>query len=250
MAYERYWAETRKTLTANGATSGILTVADTTGLFVRQQATLSATGTASLDGEIKEVLSSTQFRFGPANGNIPGTAYDCSVYTTALSSLIFTPKQAMVYSFAEEATHMAYDTEPIRALRVTLVDPQGNYAATEISSVSVSNTINVSVTGSQATFQYAKVANTVITASNNSVTTAYLIMTTGGASRVFTAVSTMDQYVGVSVNGTQVTELGNGESYSIDLASNGRSLNASSTIGLWNISTTSATGTVRISTMY
>lgn len=249
MAYENFWPQYSANLSGTGTSGGYVTLATTTGLYVRQKIILS--GATSLTGVIKEVLSSTVVRVGPDDGNFPGTGYDVSLFTP--SATLFAPFQQIQYRGNHNSLQVVYETEPTKALRTMAVDPQGNYVAPGTISVSgslsvtisSSDILSVTTTSSAATFQFFKVANTTLTAGNAAVGSAFSVGTITNNAVIFTAINSLDQNVGLALNGSQIQELGPSESFSLDLKSNSRVINASTTIGIWNVSATSSTGSIR-----
>ncbi len=252
--YENFWPQAQTNLSATGTSGGYVSVTSTLGFYVRQKVTVS--GSSVTHGVVKEILNTTTLRIGSDNGVYPGTAYDMSGFNPG--GVLFAPFQDIQYRSNANSLAVVYETEPVKALRVITVDYAGNYvdpsgASTPISvtvtglSVTVSNSfVTVSNAVSNASFQYAKTVAATLTAGNASVTQAFPMATLASAARIFTVLSSNDQPVGVSLNGTQVSELNIGESFSYDLATNGRIINASTTVGLWNISATSITGSVRL----
>ncbi len=239
MASESFWPQYSATMSATGSAAGYVSVTSTSGLYVRQQITLS--GATSLTGVVKEVISSTQFRFGPDDGNYPGTA--TSVLSFVAGDKVFAPYQPIVYHNNNGAINVSYECEPTKAIRVFTVDPQGNYidpsgASTPLSVTSTNST-------SAATFQFIKVAAASITAGNASITQAFNAGTITSAARIFGVVSSLNSATGMSLNGVQVFEFNQGEAYTDDLAEANRVINASTTIGLWNVSVSSSSGSIR-----
>jgi hypothetical protein len=256
MAYENYWPTVTSNLSATGGSDGRLSLTSTYGFYVRQKVTLSS-GASSITGEVKEVLSSTVLRMGPDNGIIPGAGLNLSAFLAG--GTLTAQYQQIQFHGNGNVPQIVYENEPTKALRVITVDPVGNYidpsgSSTPISvtvtglSVTVSNaSLTIVVTASTgAAFQFTKVAAATITAGNASITQAFSAATVSATARIFAVLSSLDQAVGISVNGVQISELNQGESFGYDLGSNGRVLNSSSTIGLWNISATSVTGSVRL----
>lgn len=254
MAYENFWSQASSNLSATGGADGRVSVTSTLGFYVRQKVTLSS-GSSNTTGMVKEVISSTVLRVGPDDGNTPGTAYDLSSYNP--SGSLFAAFQPIIYGRGTDVLKNTYEVEPTKAIRVITVDPVGNYidpsgASTPISvtvtglSVTVSNaSLTVANAVSAASFQYIKVVAATLTVSLTSSATAFPAGTISAAARIFSVLSSLDSAVGIALNGTQIAELNQGESFGYDLATNGRVINASTTIGLWNISTTSVTGSIR-----
>lgn len=248
MAYESFWPQATTNLSATGS-NGQVTVTSTAGFYVRQLVTVSQ-GSNLTSGAVNEILSATSMRVGSITGTYPGVSYDMSGY--GAGAVVMAPFQTIVYGNQTNILKDVYECEPTKALRVMTVDQTGNYVASSSggagSSVSVSNfpaSQLVVITSSAATFQYIKVAAATLTVSNTSSATAFSAGTISSSAKIFSAVSNLDQAIGITFNGTQIAELNQGESLSWDLSSNGRFINASTTIGVYNITTTSSSGSVR-----
>jgi hypothetical protein len=117
--------------TANGTTDGIIILASTFGLFVGQNLTVSATSLPTKQVEIKDVISKTQIRVGPQDGN-PDRYTALNLYTTALSASITAPEQPYgVDAPNGQVLAGVYENLPIAALRNVLVDPTGFFYTTD-----------------------------------------------------------------------------------------------------------------------
>lgn len=228
MAYDSFWSEVRTNSSATSS-GGMVSVSSTFGFYVRQKVTVSG-GSSVTHGVVKEVVSSSVIRVGAEGGTYPGTSYDLSTYP--IGSSVYAPFQPIVFEGNFSPMQLAYENEPIKAIRVLIVDQTGNADAGSGSS--------------QAAFRFVKTAAASITAGNASITQALLVTTLSSNANIFSALSSLDSAVGISVNGVQVSELNQGESFGYDLAGAGRVLNSSSTIGVWNISATSVTGSIRL----
>jgi len=247
---ERNWPAASAALTADGDATGVLTVGSTSGFYSGQLVQLFGTGLTTKNLKVLEVISATQMRVGPVSQSYEGSGTDCAGFTTGLSSTVAAKVQPKVFPGDDEVVAVVYESQPTTALRVMTVDRQGNYVTAgsgSAASVSVTNTVSITSALTSATFQYIKVASTSVTAGNASVTQAFPSGTISGNARIFTCVSTFNSNVGISLNGSQIQELGNNESFSYDLATNGRQINSSTTIGVWNISATSTSGSLRFS---
>ncbi len=228
MAYESFWSEVRTNSSATSS-GGMVSVSSTFGFYVRQKVTVSG-GSSVTHGVVKEVVSGSVIRIGDEGGTYPGTSYDLSTYP--VGSSVYAPFQPIVFEGNFSPMQLAYENEPIKAIRVLIVDQAGSADAGSGSS--------------QAAFRFIKTAAASITAGNASVTQALLVATLSSPANIFSALSSLDNAVGISVNGVQVSELNQGESFGYDLAGAGRVLNSSSTVGVWNIGSVSTTGSIRI----
>ncbi len=232
MAYESFWSAVSTNFSGTAA-GGQVSVTSTFGFYVRQKVTVSG-GASVTHGVVKDVLSSTVIRIGAEGGTYPGVSYDLSTFPS--NSTIYAPFQPIFFEGNASPMQLAYENEPIKAIRVITVNPVGNL-------VDSSGAAGATTAGS---FQFVKTAAATLTSGNATITSAFTAVTVSTTARIFTVLSSMDNAVGISVNGVQVSELSQNESFGYDLAGSGRVLNASSTIGLWNIGSVSTTGSVRI----
>lgn len=246
---EQLWPAVTQSLTADGDATGILTVGSTSGFYSGQLVQVTATGLAVLNLKVLEVLSSTTMRVGAPTQMYTGSGTSCAGYTTLLSAAVSARTQPKVNIGNDEVIASVYEAQPTTALRVMTVDRQGNYVTASGGSgggsVSVTNIVSVTTSLVAASFQFIKVANSTITATNAALASAFNAGSFSAPGRVFTVLSSLNNAVGVSLNGVQVAELNQGESFGYDLATNGRVVNTSTTIGVWNVSTTSASGSIR-----
>ncbi len=246
---EKLWPAVSAVLTADGDVTGVLSVATTSGFYSGQLVELKATGLDALQLKVLEVLSATAMRVGAAAQSYEGSGTSCAGYSTALSATVVAKRQPKVFIGNDEVIASVYEAQPTTALRVMTVDRQGEYVAASGSgsagSVSVTNVVSVTSTPLAASFQFIKILNTSISVGNASVTQALNAGSFSAAGRIIAVLSSLENSVGVSFNGVQISELAQGESFGYDLASNGRVINSSTTIGVWNISTTSTSGNIR-----
>ncbi len=245
---EQLWPAVSQALTVDGDATGVLTVASTSGYYSGQLVELKGTALATLSLKVLEVLTSTTLRVGAPTQSYTGSGVSCAGYSVAASSTLVAKRQPKVVPGNDEVIGAVYEAQPTSAFRMMQVDQQGNYVAPgsgSAGSVSVTNTITVTSSLSPASFQFVKILNTAITAGNASVTQALNAGSFSGNGRIVAVLSSLENPVGVSFNGAQVSELAQGESFGYDLASNGRVINSSTTIGVWNISSTSTSGNIR-----
>lgn len=128
MAFERHLpAVAPILLTANGAAHGLLQLADTRGLKVKQKIVLSGVSLPQVYVEIKRVLSSTTLIVGLPTKPITDRTFDASAYTTALSSFIYAEEQDKPKVPQNDQFVSVYETEPTDAWRVIPVDQLGDY---------------------------------------------------------------------------------------------------------------------------
>lgn len=243
-AFDRFWPQATATLTVNGAATGIITVADTSGFYTLQEIVLSATGVTALEGEVKAVLSSTTMRVG-ARTKVPnGPGVDVSAFTTASSAKIIAPYQKKREPEGNTLSYV-YEAEPTVALRTMPVDPQGNY--TPPGTVSITGTVTVSVTATSAAFQYARIAAASITAGNANVTTALTLATLSANAKIITLVNSLNQDVSITYNAVEVFRLESSEGgLSFDLDTNGLQWASGAVIGVYQNGTPPTTGSIRL----
>ncbi len=248
---EQLWQSVSALLTADGDVTGVLSVGDTAGFHSGQVVQLKATGLSPLNAQVLEVLTSTTMRVGAIGQQYIGSGISCAGYTTGLSATVTASRQPKVIIGNDEVIGAVYEAQPTSAFRVMTVDQHGDYispvggGAAGAGSVSVTNTVTITSSLLAATFQFVKILNTAITAGNASVTQALSAGSFTAAGRIVAVLSSLENPVGISFNGVQVSELVQGESFGYDLATNGRIVNTSTTIGVWNVSATSTSGNIR-----
>jgi hypothetical protein len=112
-------------LTANGAPTGLVTVADTRGFFVKQKISLSSNTQAPLQLEIKRFVSINSFFVGPPGGI--GQRQNVSMYLVADGATIEASEQDRPGVPDADRDRATYVEEPIVARRVIAVDEYGRY---------------------------------------------------------------------------------------------------------------------------
>lgn len=129
MALERKWLAVNATpFTADGTSLGVITVADTAGLKVKQLVFIAATGQPLLQLQVKRVLSNTQLIVGPPNNKIDPNQYqDVSAYTMALAATIAAPEQNKNNIPGDDHYSAIYESDPTVADRIVLVDQYGRF---------------------------------------------------------------------------------------------------------------------------
>lgn len=126
MAIEKRWAQVNPAaFTSNGTSEGVITLASTSGLYVKQEVIVKATSQTDLLLEVKRILSKTQLKVGPRKQNL-NSYTDLSNYTTAASATIEAPEQPRPSIPAIEHERAVYQEEPVVAKRVFPVDELGN----------------------------------------------------------------------------------------------------------------------------
>lgn len=130
MSFEKRWAAIpASAFTANGGTiaagnAGLVTIASTIGYHEKQQVLITAMGKASLELEVKAVISSTQMYVG-SQGAITGR-YDLSGFTIIANAQIQAPLQPRPSIPDKEYARAVYEEAPATAIRSILVDDLGD----------------------------------------------------------------------------------------------------------------------------
>lgn len=129
MAIERKWLAVQATaFTADGTALGVVTVADTAGLKVKQFVVLKATTKPELSLQVKRVLSPTQLIVGPPDNKIaPNIFTDISAYTLALGANISAAEQNKSNIPIDDHRTAVYEGDPTVADRVIQVDQYGRF---------------------------------------------------------------------------------------------------------------------------
>jgi hypothetical protein len=134
MANERSWDSLGPlAFTANGGADGVVTIASTHGMRVKQQVIVASlskpNGEAPTKLEIKRVLSFTKLLIGPitTTGEFI-SRQNLSAYTTADMATIKVIEQKKNKPTEKDIMSFVYEAEPVVALRTFPVDEQGqNY---------------------------------------------------------------------------------------------------------------------------
>ena len=129
MAFERNWlAVPPQQFTANGGTLGQIQVTNTRGFRVGMKAILSAVGQKDLQVQIKRVMSDKLILVGPVGSTYASAVWeDVSAYTLASGAYVYAESQAKSKVPANDRDEAVYETEPIVANRVIMVDNLGQY---------------------------------------------------------------------------------------------------------------------------
>ena len=128
MAYERKWAAVPpQALTANGGQFGLVTVADTAGFRVKQNAYLKDNTGATQAVQIKLVLSSTQLLVGNCDNQIANwPQINISNWLVANNAVIGAEWQPKNTIGADDIVKAVYEADPVAAVRTLDVDQYGN----------------------------------------------------------------------------------------------------------------------------
>lgn len=131
MAFEQKLAAvTPQAFTADGTALGIVTIANTTGLYIKQIVNLQSNIIPQALYQIKNVLSDTQVIVGPNNNSLtsdPKNRSDVSAYTVVDDATISAPEQNNFPIPDKDHYNAVYMPAPLAADRVVPVDPHGNF---------------------------------------------------------------------------------------------------------------------------
>lgn len=147
MTIERKWeAVASQSLTADGTTNGIITIADTKLWRVGQALYLRSNTQTEVLVRVERITSSTTMRVVSAAPNCSPTPIDISAYLLADAASIDAFEQNTPRVSPEETARAAFDFEPVNAFRVRLVDEYGDPASTGGGGPSSSVTVSSDVT--------------------------------------------------------------------------------------------------------
>lgn len=130
MAFERQWpAVAPQAFTANGTQFGLITVANTAGLKVKQSAYLQSDTKPTIAVQVKRVLSKTQLVVGSINNSQIGSwpPLDISAYTLIDNASIGAEQQEKNKIQRDDVEISTYESDPTVARRVIFVDQYGNF---------------------------------------------------------------------------------------------------------------------------
>lgn len=132
MAYERHWEEApERPISSDGGADGSVTLSDLSGFYVKQQVTLKSNAVTSRVYQVKKIdIYNSKIFLGDVGKPI-GQLSDLSDFTLADSATIKAEKQPKNTVPKDDQTQGTYETEPIVARRVILVDNQGNKISSE-----------------------------------------------------------------------------------------------------------------------
>lgn len=127
MSNERRWPAYDATpFTANGTLDGVVTVADTFGLYTKMTVALTSNTQPQQSFKVNAVLSPTQVQLGPVDKDLTVNS-NLTAFTTADNATIFASRQAFGSINPENITNAVYAREPIVALRTIGTDKYGKY---------------------------------------------------------------------------------------------------------------------------
>lgn len=112
-------------VTANSTDEGVLTLASTCGLFVKQNIVLQGTGLPTLNLQIKRVVNYTTIWVGHIGPKMDHNI-DVSAYTVAAASFIYAVEQPKATIPQEVRDYASYVQEPVNGWRSQAVDCIGN----------------------------------------------------------------------------------------------------------------------------
>lgn len=123
MQMEKSWEAVLQQFTANGTQDGIITVADASGFFTKQQVTLTSSTQPPLTLEVK-IVTPTTIQVGQIDKGINSFS-DVTAYLVADSAQIFQPQQQKRLIKPDEVLQAVYQKDPAVALRNLLVNKFG-----------------------------------------------------------------------------------------------------------------------------
>lgn len=128
IAYQNQWPAVPATaLTANGGADGLVSIANTDGFYVLQQAKL-VNSAGNLPVQILEIISPTQMYvglIGQMDKRYRASGANVSAYTTATSSTIEAAQQNKRLPSPNALLQAVLEAEPVSALREVQVDARG-----------------------------------------------------------------------------------------------------------------------------
>lgn len=129
MALERKWlAVTATTLTADGSSVGTVTLTDTAGFRTKQLVFLASSAVQPAQFQVQEVLSKTQLVLGPIGPKVGRQNFsDVSAYLIADGASLGAPEQNKNNIPDKDHYAAIYESDPVVADRVILVDQYGNF---------------------------------------------------------------------------------------------------------------------------
>jgi hypothetical protein len=123
MAMEKRYDAVSQNFTANGTALGIVTVADASGFFAKQQVTLYSNTQSPAQYEVK-IVTRTTIQVGPTNTNIDQYS-DVSAFLVADVAVIVAGRQQKSNIKPDDILAGIYARDPAVALRNLLVDKFG-----------------------------------------------------------------------------------------------------------------------------
>ncbi len=130
MSFERKLAAVPpQAFTANGTSTGVVTIDDTTGFYIKQFVSLKSDTLQPAGFQVKNVLSPTQLILGPPDNslNAPQKPTDLSGYLVSDSATISAQEQNNFPIKPDDHYLSVFLPAPVSADRVIPVDPHGNF---------------------------------------------------------------------------------------------------------------------------
>jgi len=147
MAFERKLAAVPpQAFTADGTSTGVVTIADTTGFYIKSFVYLKSDTLQSAGFQVKNVLSNTQLILGPADNSLraPLNPTNLSAYLVSDDATISAPEQDNFTIKPDDHYLATFLPAPVSADRVVPVDPHGNfYDAANPLPISFDGTVNI-----------------------------------------------------------------------------------------------------------
>lgn len=145
MALERSWYAVSAAFTANGTSTGVITVADVAGFYVGQAVQITSDAQPTLHAKIRRVNGTTQLIVASSVAN--GLATDVSAFLVADAAEITAFEQLKPKIPKVDQDQASYESEPINARRVVPVDVYGNITGTRDNPLVVDGNVTVASVG-------------------------------------------------------------------------------------------------------
>lgn len=145
MAYERFWEEApERPILSDGSADGYVLLSDISGFYVKQHVTLKSNLISSRVYQIKKIdVYNSRIWLGETGTSINQYS-DLSAFTLADSATIKAEKQPKNTVPKDDQAQGTYETEPVVARRVVLVDSNGQ-KYTQTNPLPVDATVSVVV---------------------------------------------------------------------------------------------------------
>lgn len=112
--------------TADGSSTGQITLTSVLGLWVGQKVFVQAPLLPSLEVKVRSIISNTQILVGPNSKGWFNTPIDVSAYTLDAGSFLYANAQPKAVISMEDRLYGSYNQEPINGWTVKPVDSFGN----------------------------------------------------------------------------------------------------------------------------
>ena len=127
MTTQRKWPKISKAFTANGSTTGLVSIGNVAGFYLFQKVSVKSDLVAVLnDLQVIEILSDTTIRIGQFSKEHKRIVIDLSVYLTADNAIVFAPERKMTIVDYKTIIQEIFERFPVDAVRMIPVDAKGN----------------------------------------------------------------------------------------------------------------------------